>query len=32
MCVRHVSQIVSESMFDNRFTTAGKKCGDGHRI
>lgn len=29
MCARHVSQIVSESVFDNRFTIAGKKCGDG---
>lgn len=32
MCARHVSQIVSESVFDNRFTIAGKKCGDGHGI
>lgn len=32
MRARHVSQIVSESVFDNGFTIAGKKCGDGHRI
>lgn len=27
-----MSQIVSEGVFDNRFTIAGKKCGDGHGI
>lgn len=32
MRASHVSQIVSEGVFDNRFTIAGKKCGDGHRI